>query len=97
MLVDYRNNNAGITVLLCVQFACSSCACVGFLPQYKEMQVRRIRDSKLTVGVRVNVFFKLCVRVCMCVCVFVFLHMWGSKPGFSLTVWVPTIFVGTKS
>ncbi len=66
MRVDYRNNDAGITVLLCVQFACSSCACVGFLPQYKEMQVRRIRDSKLTVGVRVNVFFKLCVCVCFC-------------------------------
>ncbi len=33
----------------------------------------------------------------VCVCVCVFLHMWGPKPGFSLTLWGPTIFVGTKS
>lgn len=48
----------------CVKIACSPHARVGFLPQSNIMQVWRIRDSKLTVGV--NALFSLC---CVCVCV----------------------------
>ena len=53
----------------CVEFACSPCVCVGslsgfsgFLPQSKNMHVRSIGDSKLSLGVNVSV--NGCVSLC---------------------------------
>ncbi len=44
---------------LCVEFACSSCVHMGFQP--KDIHVRLIGHSKLSVGVNVSVF--VCVTV----------------------------------
>ncbi len=44
--------------------------------------------------------WKLCVFVfwvCVWVCLFFYICGWGQKPGFSLMVWGPPIFVGAKS
>lgn len=40
---------------VCVEYACSCRACVGFLPQSKDTQVRLIGNSKLPVGVNLSV------------------------------------------
>ena len=55
--------------LLSLEFACSPNVCMGLLsmglPQSKNMHVRLISGSKVTVCVCVCV----CMRVCVCVCV----------------------------
>lgn len=55
--------------LFCKRFACSPCVCVGSLwvlqlpPTHKNMQVRLTGNSKLPVGVNVNVYGVSCLSL----------------------------------
>ncbi len=58
MASTVASQGSGFEPTLCVEFACSPCACMrfsGFFPQSKDMQVRLTGDLKLPIGVNVSV------------------------------------------